>query len=188
MTVWLVTSLHRSGSSMMMRCLEAGGMHAVYGHEQDFLNVLCGRDGYQPNPGGFYALDDAMEFSRPDFAAEYDGCLAKIPAWSALSLAPGDYRILFMRRDQGEILASMAEFTPFSVFALEGAVWFYDLVAPALVRALEAHGATVDVVDYGAVVKDPATVLSELAKAGWPIEATKAAAVVDPAQYRSVAS
>ena len=62
---------------MMMRGLIAGGMQGVYGADQDWLNVSHGRPGYQPNPHGFYAMDDASEFARPDFAEEYAGKLVK---------------------------------------------------------------------------------------------------------------
>lgn len=161
-------------------------MRAVYGHEQDFLNVLYGRDGYEPNPGGFYALDDAREFNRPDFAAEYEGALVKVPAGQCLTLATGDYRALVMRRDSGEILASMAEFTPFNVFALESAAWFYDLVFPAFVAQLEARGMRVDVVDYAAVIEAPLKAFAALADAGWPVDAKQAAVVVDAKQRRAV--
>lgn len=184
--MYLVTSLHRSGSSMMMCCLETGGMAAMYGHEQDFLNVLYGRDGYQPNPDGFYGLDNHSEFYRPDFAAEYDGRLLKIPAGQVMNLAAGDYRTIVMRRDPAEILASMAEFALYQVFSLEHAVWFYDLVFPALIGTLEARRMTVDVVDYAAVIADPLGSFEALAKAGWPIDAGKSAACVDTTQRRQV--
>lgn len=185
MTVYLVTSLHRSGSSMMMRCLEAGGLRAVYGHDQDFLNVQYGRVDYQPNPGGFYALDDLSEFNRPDFAQEYEGALVKIPAGLSYQLAVGEYQTIVMRRDPAEILASMTQFTPYEAFTYESAVHFYDLILQALVKRLETAGHVVTVVDYADVLRDPLGTFEVLAKT-WPIDAAKAASCVDPKLYRSV--
>lgn len=171
---------------MMMRCLVAGGMKAAYGQEQDFLNVVYGHDGYQPNPHGFYALDDEQEFNRPDFAQEYEGALVKAPAGLAYKLPPGPYQTLVMRRDPAEILASMAQFTPYSLFAYETAAHFYDLTLPALVKRLEQAGQVVNVVDYGDVMKDALGTFEKLA-ATWPIDAKAAAGCVEPQLYRSVA-
>ncbi len=171
---------------MMLRCLAAGGMPAVYGEEQDFLNVLYGREGYQPNPGGFYALDDALEFNRPDFAQEYAAALVKVPAGLALQLAPGSYQTVVMRRDPAEILASMAEFTPFDVFTYESAAHFYDLVLPTLIERLAAAGHVVSVIDYADVLRDPLGTFRKLAET-WPFDPALAAACVQPELHRSVA-
>ena len=180
MTVYLVTSFHRSGSSMMMRCLEAGGMQAVYDDAQDFMNVTHERDGYQPNPNGFYAMS-GNEFKRPDFAQEYDGMLVKIPAGDAFMLPPGDYRILFMWREPVEILKSMATFTPFNTFTYESVIHFYDQAVTAFVARTGA-----EIVRYSDVLNDPFSTFAALTSDGWPIDAAKAATCVDPALYRSV--
>lgn len=168
----------------MMRCLVAGGMRAVYDEQQDFLNVLHGRDGYQPNPNGFYALSEYDEFNRPDFAQEYENTVVKVPAGLSYRLAAGDYRTIVMRRAPAEILASMAQFTPYDVFAYESAARFYDLTLPALVARLADAGHTVTVIDYADVLRDAAGVFGKLAQT-WPIDAGKAAAAVDAALYRS---
>lgn len=171
---------------MMMRGLIAGGMQAVYGKEQDWLNVEHGRPEYQPNPHGFYALDEPGEFARPDFAEEYAGKLLKLPPDMAQSLPVGNYRIIFMQRSPAQILASMAAMYPYGLFTLEPAIWFYGKVRDALILALQARGAVVDVVKYADVMASPATEFAKLELAGWPINSILAAAVVDPALYRSV--
>ncbi len=171
---------------MMMRGLIAGGMQGAYGNNQDWLNVSAGRPGYQPNPHGFYALDDPSEFARPDFAEEYAGKLVKLPPGMALRLPVGDYRVVFMQRAPAQILASMATMQPYSLFGTEPAIWFYAKVRDALIVAMQARGAVVDVVKYADVIASPVTAFSALAAAGWPITPTLAAAVVDPALYRSV--
>lgn len=186
MTVYLVTSLHRSGSSMMMRGLIAGGMQGVYGANQDWLNVEAGRPGYQPNPHGFYALDDPSEFARPDFAEEYAGKLVKLPPGMALRLPAGNYRAVFMQRAPAQILASMASMSPYGLFGTEPAIWFYAKVRDALALALQARGTVVDVVKYADVIASPITAFTALQAAGWPINPALSAAVVDPTLYRSV--
>lgn len=156
-------------------------MHAVYDDAQDFMNVTHAQDGYQPNPNGFYAMT-ANEFKRPDFAQEYDGMLVKIPASDALHLPPGDYRILFMWREPTEILKSMATFTPYSTFAYESIIHFYDQAVASFVARTGA-----EIVRYGDILGDPLSTFAVLAGDGWPIDAEKAASRVDPALYRSVA-
>lgn len=186
MTVYLVTSLHRSGSSMMMRGLIAGGMQGVYGNKQDWLNVEAGRSGYVPNPHGFFALDDPSEFARPDFAEEYAGKLVKLPPGMALRLPVGDYKVVFMQRAPAQIFASMEAMSPHGLFTLEPAIWFYAKVRDALILALQARGAVVDVVKFADVMASPVAEFTKLSVAGWPINPALSAAVVDPALYRSV--
>lgn len=171
---------------MMMRGLIAGGMTGVYGSNQDWLNFQYGGPGYQPNPHGFYALDNPEEFARPDFAEEYADKLVKLPPRMALSLPPGDYRVVFMQRAPNQILASMATMFPYGLFALEPAIWFYAKVRDALIVAMQARGAVVDVVEYADVIVSPIAAFTALQAAGWPVNPVLAAATVDPALYRSV--
>lgn len=167
---------------MMMRCLEAGGMTAVYGHEQDALNIT-GCDDYQPNPHGFYELDNEGEFLRSDFAQEYEGCLVKIPPNFAARLPDGDYRGVFMWREPAEILRSMTTFMPLHALRFEPAIWFYDLIVPALIERMRQVGAEMAVIRYGDVLRDPLAAFTSL---DWPIDAARAASGVDPSLYRSL--
>lgn len=156
-------------------------MHAVYDDAQDFMNLTYAKDGYQPNPNGFYAMSDSREFVRPDFAQEYDGMLVKVPAGDVLTLPPGDYRILFMWREPAEILRSMATFTPYSVFTYEPIIHFYEQAVASFVARTGA-----EIVRYGDVLNDPLSTFATMAGNGWPIDPANAAACVDPALYRSV--
>lgn len=171
---------------MMMRGLIAGGMQGVYGQDQNWLNVSHGRPGYQPNPHGFFAMDNAREFARPDFAEEYAGKLVKLPPGMALRLPPGDYRVVFMQRAPAQIFASMAQVTPYNLFALEPAIWFYAKVRDALILALQARGAVINVVKYADVMDSPVAEFTKLSAAGWPINPALSAAMVDPTLYRNV--
>lgn len=171
---------------MMMRGLIAGGMRGVYGVEQDWLNIELGRPGYQPNPHGFYALNDTREFSRPDFAEEYAENLVKLPPGAAKNLPIGDYRVIFMQRSPSQILSSMQTMSPYSLFPVESAIWFYTQIKNALIGKLVERGARVDVVKYSDVQDSPIGEFNRLLSLGWPINPALAASVVDPALYRSV--
>ena len=183
--IYLVSSFHRSGSSMMMRALMAGGMAARWDGEQDQMNVTHGRDGYKPNPAGFFATRDDV-FDWPDFAADYDGWLVRCPYHLLSKLPRHAYRLLFMLRNPAEIRASMATMTP-------GATWggnetlthLYDLASEALLSALRDRGdMAVTTLWYGEVVAGPLDAFRMLATCGWPIDPAQAAAVVDAAQHR----
>lgn len=185
MTVYLVTSLHRSISSMMMRCLEAGGMDMVSGREQDKMNINAAilNPKYIPNPNGFYAMDDEEEFERSDFFAEYANKLLKIPPNRLLGLPKGDCWIIFIKRNPEEILASMKKFLPFNLFPFEPAIWFYDPVVGALIKKLKAKGYRISIVDYSEVIKNPTKTFQKLKL---PINIRKAVKMVDPKLYRNI--
>ena len=110
--IYLVSGFSRSGTSMMMRCLAAGGLSAADDHQFDELNRIYGDETYQPNPNGFFMVAEYGEFMRPDFAEEYEGRLIKIPYEYILSLPHHSYRMVFMLRNPQEIYKSMIRFMP----------------------------------------------------------------------------
>lgn len=176
---YVVSSISRSGSSMMMRCLIEGGLDAAYDFHQEALNVQFGDGAYLPNGDGFFALAD--DFGA-DFYAKYEGRLVKVPWGRLRSLPQGDYRVLFMLRDPREISASMekfmAGFGPEQVLAET----CYLGAVNTLLAQLRARGdMEVTPLDYASVVKGAAKQLGLL---GWPIDSVKAASVVDEALHR----
>lgn len=183
--IYLVSSFHRSGSSMAMQALIAGGMAARWDGEQDQMNVTCGRPGYKPNAAGFFATRDDV-FSRPDFTLDYDGWLVKCPYRLLRQLPRHDYRLLFMLRNPVEIRHSMATATPGQTWAdNEALTHLYDMVSAALLSALLERGdMAVTTLRYGNVVAAPMDAFAILAACGWPIDATQAAGIVDAAQHR----
>ncbi len=100
-TPWItiVSGLPRSGTSMMMRMLEAGGIPAL----TDEL-----RTPDDDNPNGYYEFEDVK--SIEDYSTWIDrapGHSVKM-VYSLLKHLPTDreYRVLFMRRNVDEILQS----------------------------------------------------------------------------------
>ena len=175
---YVVSSISRSGSSMAMRCLIEGGLDAAYDFHQEALNVQFGDGAYLPNGDGFFALQDDF---GPDFYAKYEGRLVKVPWGRLRSLPEGDYRVLFMLRDPREISASMekfmAGFGPEQVLAET----CYLGAVNTLIAQLTARGMQVSTLHYADVVKDAE---KQFASLGWPIDANKAASVVDATLHR----
>lgn len=102
--IGIVSGLERSGTSMMMQILEAGGISVAYDNS---------RPANKHNPRGYYELEGgkvitALMESR--FAVkEYDGSFVKVTAYGLNFLPYANYRIIYMRRNLDEVLASQRQ-------------------------------------------------------------------------------
>ena len=96
----VVSGLPRSGTSMMMKMLEAGGIPPM----TDEL-----RTADDDNPKGYYEFERVKQMDKGDVAwvPEARGKAVKIIS-ALLKYLPADerYRVIFIRRDIDEILAS----------------------------------------------------------------------------------
>ena len=95
----LVSGLPRSGTSMMMQMLEAGGIEVV---------VDDIRKADQDNLKGYYELEKIKKLDQESswLDSAYGKAIKVISIW--LYHLPKDkkYKIIFMKRDMAEILAS----------------------------------------------------------------------------------
>ena len=99
-TILVVSGLPRSGTSMMMNMLAAGGVPVV----SDSV-----RDADEDNPNGYFEFKPVKKLSegQTDWLAQADGKVVKIVSALLEYLPSGHrYKILFMERDMKEILAS----------------------------------------------------------------------------------
>jgi len=100
--ITIVSGLPRSGRSMMMRMLAAGGISAL----TDEL-----RTPDDDNPNGYYEFEDVTSMEgNAEWLDDSQGFLVKM-AYSLLMHLPADrdYRIVFMRRDVSEIMRSQKQ-------------------------------------------------------------------------------
>lgn len=101
--VTIVSGLPRSGTSMMMKMLEAGGMQVLTD------NI---RSADENNPKGYYEFERVKKLKDGDIAwvDTANGRVVKVVS-ALLEHLPEDYRykIIFMRRDMNEILASQKQ-------------------------------------------------------------------------------
>lgn len=98
-TIVIVSGLPRSGTSMMMRMLDRGGMDVL----TDKL-----READSDNPKGYYEFERVKQLERDkSWLPDAEGKAVKIIS-QLLQYLPSDYayRIIFMRRRMEEILAS----------------------------------------------------------------------------------
>ena len=100
MYIIVVSGLPRSGTSMAMRMLGAGGL-PIYADST--------READTSNPHGYFESREVMDIMHKcDFIAEAKGKAIKVvsPLLRYLPRANMSYRLVFMRRDLEEIIAS----------------------------------------------------------------------------------
>ncbi|HMB68807.1 MAG TPA: sulfotransferase domain-containing protein [bacterium] len=181
----IVSGLPRSGTSMMMKMLEAGGLTVV----TDGI-----READVDNPRGYYEFERVKQIKEDSsWIPETRGRVFKMVSLLLYHLPPNErYRVVLMRRDTDEILASerkmlerlgrnadhasderMAEIFGKHLAHLEG--WI----------GRQSH-LTVLQVSYNEVLGEPDRVLRGVSEFfGGTLDVEKMAAVVDPALYRN---
>jgi hypothetical protein len=153
--VIIVSGLPRSGTSMMMKVLEAGGLPVV-------IDGLRAAD--PDNPEGYYEFERVKELDKGDTAwvADVQGKGVKVIS-ALLEFLPPDYqyRVIFMHRNIEEVLNSqrkMLERRGEDTEAVNDAE-MADLFAKHLVKVKEWLRAqpnfSVLDVDYNAMVQNP---------------------------------
>jgi hypothetical protein len=98
--VIVVSGLPRSGTSLMMNMLQAGGVHIVTDAQ---------RTADDDNPKGYFELERVKQMSRGDvsWVGESHGKAVKVISYLLKHLPPtSTYKVLFMRRRLPEVLAS----------------------------------------------------------------------------------
>jgi hypothetical protein len=182
----VVSGLPRSGTSMMMRMLTAGGIEPM-------TDGLRHADG--DNPAGYYELERVKKLPSGDTAwlSDARGKAVKVIAALLFDL-PDDYRyrVIFMRRHMTEILASQRKM-------LVNRGQDPDAVADDdMARLFEGHLERVERwsarkdnvsrldIDYNALVTGGGSDGAELIASFLhrPLDVVAMAAVVDPALYR----
>jgi broad-specificity NMP kinase len=98
-TIVIVSGLPRSGTSMMMKMLEAGGLDVLTDHI---------RTPDEDNPKGYYEFERVKKVEEDKaWLPEAQGKVVKMISALLKHLPSGyQFKIIFMRRDMAEILAS----------------------------------------------------------------------------------
>ncbi len=184
--ITIVSGLPRSGTSMMMRMIEAGGLPAL-------------TDGVRAadadNPLGYYEFEPVKRTKQdPSWVESARGRVVKMVHLLLTELPAGhDYRVILMRRDPDEVIESQRKMLERAgrpsgdpvalkrVFAAQMDSVRRWLDAQAHVRYLE--------VSYNAMLAAPETEARRVAEfLGLTERADTMAAAVDPGLYRNRAS
>ncbi len=183
-TILIVSGLPRSGTSMMMKMLEAGGMPVLTD------NI---RTADQDNPKGYYEFERVKQIEHDKaWLPEAQGKVVKMIT-GLLKHLPGDYvyRIIFMQRDIDEVLASQRQ-----MLIRRGEVndsISDDRMGELFSRHVEQVKAWLTVqpnievlyVHYGDVLAEPAAQAERINRfLGSTLDVSNMAAAVDPKLYR----
>jgi hypothetical protein len=186
--VYVVSGLPRSGTSMMMRMLEAGGI-APFADEKRAADV--------DNPEGYYEYERVKDLERdPDkgWVREARGRALKVISFLLRHLPDENaYRVVYMRRHLDEVLRSQDKMLdrlgnpapPGTSLEATKEAYRNDIVAARLYARKQPFMELIEV-DYGATVADPAAT-ARLVNAflGGRLDEAAMAGAVDAALYRN---
>lgn len=184
-TIYIVSGLPRSGTSMMMKMLEAGGLPPVTDNE---------RTADDDNPKGYYEFERVKKMQEGDieWVKEAPGKVVKVISYLIRHLPPGyTYKVIFMRRAMAEILASQKKMLvnrgePTDKVSDEELTVLYEKHLEQIFAWINANpNFSCLQVDYNRLLKDPAPALKQLeAFLGGKVNVQKMGEVVDPQLYR----
>jgi len=183
--VTIVSGLPRSGTSMMMKMLEAGGLLPL----TDNL-----RTADEDNPKGYYEFERVKQLPKGDVAwlPDAQGQVVKVIAALLPYLPAGyQYRVVFMQRAMSEVLASQRQML---IRRGEDPDKIPDEV---IAKLFEKHLKQVNDwvsqqpnverldVNYNEMLKDPQPFIDQItAFLGNRLDRAKMATVVDPSLHR----
>ncbi|MCC6353802.1 MAG: alkaline phosphatase family protein [Verrucomicrobiae bacterium] len=186
-TVCIVTGLPRSGTSMLMQMLVAGGVPVLVDEH---------RPADDSNPRGYFEFEKAKRLgSDQDWLAGARGRVVKIVAQLIPRLPQNhQYRIVMMHRPLAEVAASQRKMLDRlgkggGRATDEALIRTFQAQVAQVVRILDHWQAKGQVgvlhLKYNEVLDDPLAAAGRLAGLfGEPFDAKAAAAAVDPALYR----
>lgn len=181
----VVSGLPRSGTSMAMKMLEAGGL-------ETFTDGVRTAD--EDNPKGYYEYErvkDLAEETDKSYLKKSRGKAIKIISFLLKDLPKSNnYRVIFMRRHLDEVLASQAKMLDRRGEENETEdMDMKDLFQNHLwrVKYLLRQSPHIEAinVDYASVLADPAPEARRMAEFIGGLDAKKMQAVVDARLYRN---
>lgn len=180
--VYLISNIHRSGSSMMMHCLSNGGLTPVFNKLSDKMNFFPSFN-YIPNPNGFYQYTGNVDET---FYEKFKNKLIKCPIRKLINLPDGYYKLLFIKRNPQEIRLSMHKWTPYKTWGPnETLTYFYEEYINALIEKLNDRGDfEIITLEYLDIIKSPLNEFIKLVEVNWPINPIECSKHVDSQLHR----
>ncbi len=150
---YIVSGLERSGTSMLMQILDAGGIPSAFDQNS--------RPADDDNPRGYYELEGGKiinKLMKEEFSFEpYKGMFIKITAYGLKFLPKGDYKIIYSQRNIEEILDSMEKMAKIKdENRNDTRVVFTKLNDMIIQRIKEREDVEVLFVNYNEIVSNPA--------------------------------
>lgn len=180
---YIVSGLERSGTSLLMQLLRAGGVPCAFD--------TASRPPDEDNPRGYFELEGGKIISRLRDGvfplADYRGRFIKITAYGMKFLPPGRYRVVYTERNIEEVLDSMEKMAKIQDADREGTkaafVKLNEMIKGQLAGRPDVR---LLLVNYNAIVRDAASEIRRIAEflgaAG--LDEKAMAAAVDEKLYR----
>lgn len=169
---YMVTGFPRSGTSMMMACLEAGGMKCYKSQAREQFREACRDDYYDPNPFGIY------EPESHQLKGSFGDTAVKVLIHHLDRVSSCKHSIV-MRRDPEEIRQSLEAFTGERLGY--SFVRSYNKHMDNTIVRLKDICISVVIAEYTGVISNPIAFFNDL---NWPIDSNLASRIVDPSLYR----
>ena len=180
---YIASGIERSGTSLLMQILEAGGVPMAYD--------TASRPPDDNNPRGYFELEGGKIISRlmnGTFPlAEHRGRFIKITAFGLKFLPPGKYRIIYTERNIEEVLDSMEKMAKLQDQNREETKASF-IKLNDMIKGLITKRGDIEVlfVNYNKIVADPKAEIREIAEFLGQKDIDQAAmvAAVDAKLYR----
>ena len=183
--ITVVSGLPRSGTSMMMQALEAGGISPLTDDQ---------RTADEDNPRGYYELERVKRIRNDDsFLDKAEGKAVKLIHLLITRLpARHNFRVLFMQRDIDEVLASQSKMLERS--GNKGASVAPDALKKIFTKQLaetitwlqQQPNIQLLEVDYKGMIDEPAGTIAGIDEfLGGEMNVEAMAAAIDPSLYRN---
>lgn len=178
--IYIVSGRPRSGTSMMMRAVIAGGLQGRYRKEQQPYKerVLENGEIYHFNPHGVFeggVIDYSSGGGTKQVCKRFGRQLPHLPVVNNLI-----YNIVFLVRAEEEIIASLNTAFPRNDYSISS-FWSLEKVKAYIAQRNDFNAVFLNFTD---VIFRPREAFKRLATAGWPLDVDKACATVDVNLYR----
>ena len=180
---YIASGLERSGTSLLMQILQAGGVSMAFDTES--------RPPDDNNPRGYFELEGGKIISRLMNGAlplgDYRGRFIKITAFGLKYLPPGKYRVIYTERNIEEVLDSMEKMAKLQDQNREETKASF-IKLNEMIKGLITKREDIEVlfVNYNQIMADPKTQVQKICDFLGPKDIDQAAmiAAVDAKLYR----
>ena len=181
---YIVSGLERSGTSLIMQLLRAGGLPCAFN--------TASRPPDDNNPRGYFELEGGKIISRLRDGvfplADYRGQFIKITAYGMKFLPPGRFCVIYTERNIEEVLDSMEKMAKIQDGDREGTKAVFVKLNEMIKAQLQARtDVKLVLVNYNAIVRDAAAEIRRIVEfVGVPgIDEKAMASAVDEKLHRN---
>jgi len=178
LTRYAVVGNPRSGTSMLMRAIDEGGIPAHRDRKRDDHAV---RSDLSHNPHGFYEVPRGT-FTDPTFPSIVpDGSVIKVflADVERFCQAGGSFRVALLRRDPSSVGSSYEALFGRPAMPSIFSTARYEAAMAHTIRVLSDAASVLSIteLDYDRLVEEPAAEFERLVADGWPIDVATASRV-----------